>query len=184
MNPQKVMEQPFITPGTTVEGVLLHLPLRPVALRFAFFLKFLAAVTAAWLKRPRFFFCEDAMAAWSSRPFVWTTANTRAFFLVARCFLFKEFLSRFLSRFFGNDAGDVHVLLGTWDVCGPVPYVFPPGIETENMKYVYEAPGTDILEPKFTMPPSKRGTFCPGESLVVLPDLQTTVHPLFPNTTR
>ena len=98
MNPQKVMEQPFITPGTTVEGVLLHLPLRPVALRFAFFLKFLAA----WLKRPRFFFCEDAMAAWSSRPFVWTTANTRAFFLVARCFLFKEFLSRFLSRFFGK----------------------------------------------------------------------------------
>ena len=116
MNPQKVMEQPFITPGTTVEGVLLHLSLRPVALGFAFFLKFLAAVTAAWLKRPRFFFCEDSMAAWSSRPFVQTTANARAFFLVARCFLFKEFLSRFLSSVgLGADADDVHVVL--WYLC-------------------------------------------------------------------
>ena len=63
MNPQKVMEQPFVAPGTTVEGVLLPLPLGPVALRFAFFLNFLAAATAAWLKLPRFLFCEDDMAA-------------------------------------------------------------------------------------------------------------------------
>ena len=66
MIPQKVMEQPLVTPGTTVEGVLLPLPPGSAAGRFAFFLNFLAAVTAAWLKRPRFLFFDDAMAAWCS----------------------------------------------------------------------------------------------------------------------
>ena len=66
MIPQKVMEQPLVTPGTTVEGVLLPLSPGSAAGRFAFFLNFLAAVTAAWLKRPRFLFFDDAMAAWCS----------------------------------------------------------------------------------------------------------------------